>query len=273
MLLTCSLEKACGKVVDLEPADPVFDPSFNFTHTECGSNRTYITSSGDTCNSISSAKNVSSSSLFWINTNLLDCDDIPAETELCLPQSCGALWTVQEAETCFDIKSSWGLTTDVLLDWNAGLNCSKLHTGLWGNTLCVLPPGGDYISNTNSTGSLDPWDYGDGYLDDVVDPPENAMIADGTTLNCGGWYVAEEDVACVDICMEEKVVFSLFIDVNPSLRNGTCDSDLVVGNTYCVHPASTWNETLTDPSTSPPPTSGATSLPSQTATFNVAFST
>ena len=54
----------------------------------CVSGNYYLTKSTDTCDSIALANSVLSASIFFGNTILTNCTNIPAGQELCLPLTC-----------------------------------------------------------------------------------------------------------------------------------------------------------------------------------------
>ncbi|OIW28355.1 pectin lyase-like protein, partial [Coniochaeta ligniaria NRRL 30616] len=225
-------------------------PSASCRHADpiCTSHQYYTSVVGDTCDSVAVAKSVSSATLFWINPSVWDCSSIPAGTKLCLPLACPTIHTVTATESCLNITTGAGILTTDLSAYNPGLNwdCDNLHNGTirWGLTLCISPPGGGYTANSTSNSTANPWTGGDGYHDPAVAPPPGAVVAAGTTTNCGDWYKhTDTSMSCAQICLENQVTYPLFLVVNPSLHSETCSADLVVGATYCIHPTSNWNTT------------------------------
>lgn len=155
-----------------------------------------------------------------------------------------------------NITTDAGILTSDLSSYNPGLNwdCDQLHNGTikWGSTLCVSPPGGGYTANSTFNGTASPWGGGNGYRDPAVAPPAGSVVAPGTTTKCGAWYkhtAATE--GCAEICITGGVVYSLFLSVNPSLHEATCNSDLVVGTTYCLNPTRDWDATGSMPTLTP----------------------
>ncbi|KAK3943074.1 hypothetical protein QBC46DRAFT_447135 [Diplogelasinospora grovesii] len=128
---------------------------------------------------------------------------------------------------------------------------ANLHSGgssglpSWGATLCVTTPGGTYsgIPASNSSVADGNWGgVGSGYGTTKVAPPAGgATVAPNTTLDCGSWYVYDGSLLCVQICLANSIPLGLFTSVNPSLSNTTCDSQLVVGDAYCVAPLRDWD--------------------------------
>ncbi|GJN66193.1 hypothetical protein PLICBS_000209 [Purpureocillium lilacinum] len=260
---TCAVNGA-----DFTPRSGGLSPQVEAPEAVCVSGKAYKTRQGDTCDSIAQAQSISAASLFWINPALPECENIRAGLDVCLPLACGKTRIVQADETCTNISISAGVEYTSLVSWNAGLtqNCSNLHDGGWGHVLCIAPQGGTPTLEVNGTGSIDPWQGGDGYGLKLAQPPSNAPIAQGTTRNCSEWYVNDGGLSCAGVCVRNRITYQLFLDVNPSLGNTTCDHDLVLGSAYCARPLWGWNSTWSrhQPSTT---TGTATSSTSPTPTF------
>lgn len=200
------------------------------TTQNCLSGNRYKTGNGDTCDSIALTHNVSASTLYYTNANILDCSAIVPGTDLCLPLACNHLYTVQENDNCTGIAREAGIVMDDLMSFNSRLNmgCTNLHSTnpYWGSILCVSAPGGSHsplntISLTTSG---------------VVSPPRDSRVAPGTTLNCNEWYVNDgsRNLTCSGICIDYLVNIYVFLAANPSLGTTTCDADLVLMDAYCV---------------------------------------
>ncbi|PYI05156.1 hypothetical protein BO78DRAFT_398344 [Aspergillus sclerotiicarbonarius CBS 121057] len=194
----------------------------------CLSGNTYTTKEGDTCDSIALAHRVSAATMFFTNPNILDCSSILPGTSLCLPLDCD-VYTVQPGDTCTTIALKFYSRTPNIVSYNPQLNwdCSNLHSPdpYWGSTLCVSVPGGEYPGQPLNASFTNP---------QAVDPP---TVAPDTT-DCGSWFVndADLDISCAQICLAHKISINAFTAANPSLSKSTCDSDLVVGDAYCVKP-------------------------------------
>ena len=177
--------------------------------------------------------------MFYINPNILNCSSILPGTSLCLPLACNTLYTVQPSDNCTTIAIDAGISTQNVLAYNSQLNwnCTNLQSTnpYWGSTLCVSTPGGIYtgqaLNTSTSTGTV------------YVDPPTGATVAVGTTLDCAEWFVNEAslNLTCVQICLEYVISINLFTQINPTLNKTTCDTDLVLGDSYCVDPVTGWN--------------------------------
>ncbi|KAM0545773.1 hypothetical protein ACHAPJ_011197 [Fusarium lateritium] len=246
--------KTCGLDVDNFNAT---DSAFNVTNPDttsnmCVSGKTYVAEDGDSCDSIALAQGVSAATMYYINSNIFDCTKIAAGTKLCLPLTCTKIYKVQEADTCLDIALNANILKDQLLSFNSQLdwNCSNLHDAdpYWGSTLCVSTPGGTYSGQPlKNTEPVDP---------QVIDPPSGAPVANGTTKKCSNWFTHDGSLSCTQICLAYEIPINLFTEANPSLNKTTCDTDLVVGNAYCLGPVLGWDQ----------PTATATVSPRKTAT-------
>lgn len=71
---------------------------------------------------------------------------------------------------------------------------------------------------------------GNGYADQVVQPPEGTMVAEGTTSRCDQYVQAQNDKSCKTIPARSAVPMGLFLHVNPSLGRVPleCPDKLVV---------------------------------------------
>ncbi|KFZ20565.1 hypothetical protein V502_03132 [Pseudogymnoascus sp. VKM F-4520 (FW-2644)] len=227
--------------------------------TFCASGNFYTTSSGDTCDTIAQAYNVSSSALYRGNQNTtkeLDCFNITPGSVLCIPIPCSFVYTVQETDTCDSIEAAYHLENGAVRDLNPFIvfGCLNLHisNAIYGNTICLSPQGGTFqpgIPLGNSTTVPVPIT---GYSLLKVAPPTEAKVAAGTTLNCGKWYTALVGDDCASINVRNGITAELFLTVNPSLKTTDCTASLIAGTTYCVGPTYDWDVTLTSSGTTGP---------------------
>lgn len=99
----------------------------------------YTVQSGDNCNSIAQAKNVSTFSVINVNGLNPNCDNLVAGAIICLASPCN-LYLVQSTDTCDGIIQAQGttITGTQLLAWNPDINslCGNLYK-LQGNYICV----------------------------------------------------------------------------------------------------------------------------------------
>ena len=236
-----SVAKACNLTVsDFDPVQSEFNVTVPSVDVNCVSGNTYTTKEGDTCDSIAYAYGVSAATMFYINPSLVNCSSIWNGTDLCLPQTCSSIYTIQANDTCSTIAVDYGLLTVDVINFNSQLNvnCSNLVDPVpyWGSTLCVSTPGGTYIGQPLNTTT-------DDSASSVVNPPAGSVVATGTTTDCGAWFVndASLNLTCAQICLSNLIAINLFTEANPSLNKTTCDNDLVAGAAYCVDPLSGWN--------------------------------
>ncbi|KAK2750071.1 hypothetical protein FQN57_004563 [Myotisia sp. PD_48] len=213
---------------------------------DCLSDLTYITAAGDTCDSIAMEKSISSAALYMGNQELIyNCSKIEADLTLCLPLSCNTTYSLQPEDSCMSIEDSFSLKNGDVRKYNPWVshNCKDIQTGskIYGKTMCLSPQGGKHTAlGTGGSTSAPP--ILNGYVSSIVAPPENAVLAEGTTRNCGKWHEALQDDTCPSICMQTGIASALFLAVNPSLNQGDCTASLQIGLTYCVGPRYTWNE-------------------------------
>lgn len=258
------INKHCGAGANgsTSPLPPAIQPNRTTSDT-CVSGRKYTVKNGDTCNSVAQTNAVSSSTLYHINPELLNCSAPNVGLELCLPDRCKTTYMVNEADDCVTIAiradgsaaSSW----QDLVAWNAGLDdrCSNIWSPsnsprYWGNVICISAPGGLPSSQGtepgNGTGNGDsngtgngniggPGGSGDGYADFPIPVPTGGTIAQGTTTLCGAWVQAQNNSTCSSLIVGTAVPISLWLLANPSLREPVnCSKRLHAGSWYCLHP-------------------------------------
>lgn len=220
---------------------------------------------GDTCDAIALANHVSAATMFYNNPNILNCSAIAAGTSLCLPLACDTVYTVQDNDTCSTIAADNGLLTADVVSFNTQINwnCTNLHSTnpYWGTTLCVSTPGGTYTAKA-SNGTTTTSD-----TTSTVDPPSGAIVANGTTTDCGQWYVDDGSLTCTQVCLSYAIAINLFVEANPSLNKTTYDSDMIVGDAYCIDPLDGWDLTRTSD------TSNSTATATATATATTVTAT
>ncbi|OQE08182.1 hypothetical protein PENVUL_c010G01802 [Penicillium vulpinum] len=250
-----AVAQACNLTVsDFDPVQSAFNVTVPAVEVDCISGNTYTTKEGDTCDSIAQTYGVSAATMFYINPNIVNCSSIWTGTDLCLPQTCSSIYTVQDNDTCSTVAADYALLTVDIINFNSQLNvnCSNLVDPVpyWGSTLCVSTPGGPYTGQPLNTTTDDSGSS-------IVSPPAGSPVATGTTTNCGAWFVNEAtlNLTCAQICLSNLIAINLFTEANPSLNKTTCDSDLVGGAAYCVDPLPGWdfgNSTSTTTTTSVP---------------------
>lgn len=102
-------------------------------------NTKYTIKSGDTCNSVSIAQNVSTFSLLYQNGLQGYCTNFPSNGSLCLLPPCN-IYTVKANDTCYGLMESLnnGFSISQLVSWNLNINrdCSNLDQ-IVGYQICV----------------------------------------------------------------------------------------------------------------------------------------
>ncbi|GKT51992.1 uncharacterized protein ColSpa_12173 [Colletotrichum spaethianum] len=113
--------------------------------------------------------------------------------------------------------------------------------------ICVFLRGGTYTGVVSHPAPTDP-PIGDGFARVTVDPPDDAEVARGWTLNSVTWHVFEGADTCMTICVRGGNTSAPFRTVNPSLGgSGSCITALRPGTAVCVEPSYGWNITAAEP--------------------------
>ncbi|KAM0424888.1 hypothetical protein ACHAPT_009944 [Fusarium lateritium] len=238
--------KTCGGSGPTEIPPPlkeeVEEPAF------CLTSKHYTTKEGDTCDSISKASGVSGALLYIGNQEaIVDCRKVPVGLRLCLPMTCKTYY-VQPDDTCFSIETSQGIRWDDVQFYNSWVNrgCTNLQTGtdFYGKSICISPLGEETSAATKASNIQRTMSRGNGPTFVRIAPPEDAEVAEDTTLNCGKWHVVTESDTCGGICKENGICKdNLIYEINPSLGKEKCTESLVPGVALCVAPISGWNVT------------------------------
>jgi hypothetical protein len=242
----------CGLSNPTEMPPSLDSPPEFLPDPTCAPNKTHTTVSGDTCDWIGLKYNISSAALVMANSRqLMTCDRLPTDMKLCLPQTCASIYVLKDGDTCLSIESALTITPGSIRRYNSWVDwdCSNLQTSTpsFGHVLCLGVQGGAYTATAPVPGvTLRPGDS-TGYSNNISQPPSNATVAEGTTLRCGKWHVAEKGETCAQICLGESITSALFLQVNPSLSSSNCSAALVIGTAYCVAPSPQW-ATPPDPS-------------------------
>lgn len=218
----------------------------------CLSETKYTTVQGDTCTSIAANNNVSSAALYMGNQETIRwCSSIKPGLSLCLPLPCSKTHRLQPSDTCAGLEYAFDLRSGDVRKYNpwVSYDCDNLQVAsqIYGTNICLSPQGGEH--NTNKTGGLGRTTTpkpSNGYVYLAEPPPDDAVLANGTTENCGKWHEAGGEDSCVAICVQHGITHDLFIQVNPSLNESDCTGGLQVGRTYCAGPTYFWDEVFED---------------------------
>jgi hypothetical protein len=246
------VQAVCGVSGDTQLQLPPYHVPEN-PYDSCITETWYTTPDHMTCDQVALANKISSAALFMANQyrirNCAQTTKIPAATRLCLPAPCNRVHVIagQTREECFRIESN--LTNRVapgdVLRFNpwVGFECRNFNTSsqVYGNVICLGPPYGEYEGGATNNDTTTPRPH-DGYTYDLVPPPENATVAEGTTTWCGKWHVAVEGDSCAAICVGNQIPIDLFLQVNSGLGTSIaeCSGNLMTGYAYCVTPRYDW---------------------------------
>lgn len=91
-------------------------------------------------------------------------------------------------------------------------------------------------------------------------------MAQGTTTDCGAWYINDGRLTCAQICLNYVIAINVFTEANPALSKTSCDADLVAGDGYCVDPLAGWDWATTTNTTDTTPTATSVLTPSPVQT-------
>ncbi|KAL2802724.1 hypothetical protein BJX63DRAFT_99406 [Aspergillus granulosus] len=254
-----TVQSKCGVSGDTSIPPPLVTEEPEEEAPFCLSDVTYTTVEGDTCTSIALNFSVASVALYIGNQGLIrDCSRVVPDQKLCIPLSCQYTHVLQDDDTCdsiedanFDIMfDSTTATSFTLRDLNPWIDpfCTNLHdtSTAHGRVLCLSPQGGVYTATNPAMPGYDPNADRSGWGSYPVELPENATVAEGTTLRCGEWHTALRGETCPAICVQAGITHPLFVAVNPSLGSDSvaCSNSLVPGLTYCTGPLRGWDYTV-----------------------------
>ena len=202
----------------------------------CLSGLKYTTEKNDTCDSIALKFSVSSAAIIAGNAGVLNCHDIDEGLDLCMPLPCRT-YVLQEGDTLLTIRSKADTRIGAIRRLNPWIkrDYSNLHSApeTLGRVLRVSEPGVEY--EFNATLKEYPSTYSE-YGSEMIDPPQDAVLAESTNMRCGRWYTAEEGDRCGTILTRYPSSITLFTLANPTLSIERCSEDLVPGLTYCAGP-------------------------------------
>lgn len=202
----------------------------------CLSDNIYETKDGDTCDSVGKEFGVSSTSIYIGNSHVQNCTNIDTGTKICLSLECKT-YTRAFNQDCMDVSVATGLRIPAIRQLNPWIssNCDNIRTASWtyGNVLCISPVGGEFKTTTNRTRGTP---RNPQYVSKKVHPPSQVELANGTTLDCGRWHIAEKGDNCASI-MQNFLTAFLFRKINPSVSGGgDCTAKLVTGKACCNGP-------------------------------------
>lgn len=189
----------------------------------------YMVQSGDTCDSIATAKGVSTHSVIRAGQAGPGCTNLVPGKALCLPEAC-TLYRVQWDDSCADILAAVpGLRPHDLLTWNPNINplCTNMDS-IYEYQICVSPPGRRLedvttITTAPPTPTQPP--------PTAVPRPPNAKAE--SHQQCAGWYEVQEGDYCQLISVQNGIEIRDFFFLNPSVDDPGCTA-LWLETSYCV---------------------------------------
>ncbi|KAF2000149.1 carbohydrate-binding module family 50 protein [Amniculicola lignicola CBS 123094] len=187
----------------------------------------YVVNSGDSCDAIALARQVSTFSIIKAGGLKTDCSDLLPGVSLCLPAPC-TLYRVQYGDDCKSIISAHsGVTGYGFLSWNPNITplCTNLGDMVT-NLICVSPPGGSTrditITVTPPTTST--------IESTAVPKPTNGK--GDTTAPCASWYTVQDGDYCESISVRQNIALQDFYFLNPSIDKNC--TNLWLDTAYCV---------------------------------------
>ncbi|KAE8341837.1 hypothetical protein BDV24DRAFT_163060 [Aspergillus arachidicola] len=182
----------------------------------------YVVQAGDTCDSISIAKNISTHGLLYSNGLPAHCALFPvAGSSLCIPEPCD-IYTVQRNETCYSIAQAHDFSFSVtqLIACNPNINraCSNLDQ-LVSSQICISWPRGA-VSAPAGTPATTP-------------APVPTDIANGTNTRCAIYYRVSPGDDCSRMTVKMGISLPDLYVLNPGVNSTRCNN-LIAGESYCV---------------------------------------
>lgn len=219
----------------------------------CDKENIYITQPGDTCDSIALKYSLSSAALFMNNplSSTLNCKGWKPGTALCLPPSCATVHAIKEGEMCLQIEADnhdeHGTRYKDIVRFNPWIEpgCGNMWNSsenVYGHIICLAPQNGKHtlpgVKPAQEVGQKS-----DGYARVMVEVPNDAKVANGSTQRCGLWHTATKGDSCLQMTFGGPTSIEILMKVNPSLSNDTsqCTNHITPGLTYCIFPMFNWD--------------------------------
>lgn len=199
------------------------------TETGAACEAPYEVQPGDSCDSIATARGVSTHAVIRAGNAGPGCTNLAAGKKLCLPEPC-TQYRVQWDDSCADVLAAVpGLQAQHLLTWNPNINplCTNLGD-MVSHLLCVSPPGrslGDVTAITEAPpATTQP-------VPTAVPRPANAKAE--SHERCAGWYEIQAGDYCQLLSVRHAIELRDFFFLNPSVNDPDCDN-LWLETSYCV---------------------------------------
>ncbi|KAH7146904.1 hypothetical protein B0J13DRAFT_441742 [Dactylonectria estremocensis] len=187
----------------------------------------YTVQAGDTCQSISKAKDVATAWMLYDNNLQAFCAGFPAAGDkICIVNQCKT-YTIQAGDTCQGVAVAANISMVQLYTWNPvlGPSCNRMSLSV-GHTVCLEPHDDeDYVPITRTTTTPTP---------DPTAAPVPSNIASGTNENCAEFYSVQIGDYCNQIILGYSISLQDFLFLNQGL-NAEC-TNLYAEEAYCVSP-------------------------------------
>ncbi|KAF6812966.1 LysM domain-containing protein [Colletotrichum plurivorum] len=199
------------------------------TETGAACEAPYEVQPGDSCDSIATARGVSTHAVIRAGNAGPGCTNLAAGKKLCLPEPC-TQYRVEWDDSCADVLAAVpGLQAQHLLTWNPNINplCTNLGD-MVSHLLCVSPPGrslGDVTAITEAPpATTQP-------VPTAVPRPANAKAE--SHERCAGWYEIQAGDYCQLLSVRHAIELRDFFFLNPAVNDPDCDN-LWLETSYCV---------------------------------------
>lgn len=97
----------------------------------------YTVKEGDSCDSLSQAKNVSTFGLIETNGFMMPCQPLTAGKNICLPLTCRT-HLLSYGESCYTLGQMYDVTLAQLINWNENFDLDCQNIARWiGTYICV----------------------------------------------------------------------------------------------------------------------------------------
>ncbi|KAK4153834.1 hypothetical protein C8A00DRAFT_33378 [Chaetomidium leptoderma] len=146
-------------------------------------------------------------------------------------RDCSFTWPAETGDTCQLMASSWGISLEQFIRWNAGVDCNALVVG---HEYCLLwngPEPGDTTTSTTTTSETTPTSAPPVTTTESSTGPSPTQ--DGIASDCQKYHLAVSGDTCLGIVSKYGTFSqSEFYKWNPAVGTG-CTS-LFLGYYYCI---------------------------------------
>ncbi|KAJ6032576.1 hypothetical protein N7540_003308 [Penicillium herquei] len=176
-----------------------------------------------TCQELAIAYNIPTAGIWNLNNDVY-CNWV-TDQDICAPLSCPI--TVVSTDASFVNVDDYiyhyaNFTMTQFLTWNPYIGSRQIANG---DAICVGPPGGLYSPPSAAASVNSSTTY-------TTTAIPASPTPSGTAINCGAYYLVNNNDECGVICEGNSLTLASFIAMNPSI-NANC-TNLVVGMDYCI---------------------------------------